>query len=68
MTQTHAKKARVLMLAVSQERTGLAAAMIVAVLLVGLFRAPAWPVFGGCLAALLFFLGRSYFRLKSGPR
>jgi hypothetical protein len=67
MKQDRSPNLRVWVAAVSQERPALAATMIVAITLVGLFRAPVWPVLGGSVAALLFLLARTYFRRGSKP-
>jgi hypothetical protein len=66
MKQHRSTNFRVWVATVSQGRPALAATMIVAVTLVGLLRAPALPVLGGSVAALLFLLTRSYFR--HGPK
>jgi hypothetical protein len=66
MKQYRSLDFRVWTATVSRERPALAATMIVAITLVGLFRAPVWPVLGGSVAALLFLLTRSY--LRSGSK
>jgi hypothetical protein len=67
MKPSRSPNLRVWVATVSQERPAVAATMIVAITLVGLFRAPVWPVLGGSAAALLFLLTRSYFRRGSKP-
>jgi hypothetical protein len=67
MKQYRSPNLRVWVATVSQERPALAATLIVAITLVGLFRAPVWPVVGGSMAALSFLLARSYFRRGSKP-
>jgi hypothetical protein len=62
MKQYRSTNLRVWAATVSQERPALAATTIVAITLVGLFRAPVWPVLGGSAAALLFLLARAYLR------
>ncbi len=51
--------------AVKRQRVALASALIVAVALVGIARAPAVPVFVGCGAAMLLLLVRTLRKLRS---
>jgi hypothetical protein len=51
--------------AIRRQRTGLAAALTVAVLLIGVFHRLAWPVLLGCGGALGILLAREYRKLLS---
>lgn len=52
--------------AVKQQRVNLAASVIVAILLVLVFRAPLLPVVAGCLLSLVYLVLRSRARASSG--
>jgi hypothetical protein len=49
-----------LMRALRQQRVGLGAAISAAVLLIGVFHAPAVPVLAGCTGALIYLLLRAW--------
>ncbi len=51
--------------AVRRQRLALAAALIVALALIGIARAPAVPVLVGCGAAMLLLLVRTFCKLRS---
>ena len=51
--------------AAQQQRVSVASALIVAVVLVGILRAPVRPVLAGCGAALAVLLARACRRLRS---
>jgi hypothetical protein len=53
--------------AVKQQRVALACAVTVAVVLVGVFKAPILPVIGGCVGAWVVMLARAHRKPGNAP-